>query len=148
VFGTAITCYLGRRIGEKGLQRFVRPDRLKQISRLLTHNGEITMGALALIPPPFPFTAVVLAAGALGLNAVRFLLAVFGFRLVRFGSEAALAAVYGPQLVRWMRTAFFRDIGYLFIGLLIGASIISIIRFFISAHRCRVDARLCKQGGS
>src|SRR6476660_3446317 len=121
VLGAATTYYLGRRIGEAGLERFIPAGRLKWAQARLQYKGEIAMAALGLIPPPFPFTAITLTVGTLGLSAVRFLVALFGFRLVRFGSEAALAAVYGSQIVQWMRSDLFRNVAYVFMALLIAA---------------------------
>ena len=76
-------------------------------------------------------------AGTLGLDTVRFFVAMFGFRLIRFGSEAALAAFYGPHIVKWMGSDLFRSVAYFFTALLIGASVISIIRFIVNARRGR-----------
>jgi membrane protein YqaA with SNARE-associated domain len=141
VLGAATTYYLGRRIGEAGLERFIPAGRLKWAQARLQHKGEIAMAALGLIPPPFPFTAITLTVGTLGLSAVRFLVALFGFRLVRFGSEAALAAVYGSQIVQWMRSDLFRNVAYVFMALLIAASVISIIQFMVNARRrCGSDS--------
>ncbi len=61
--------------------------------------------------PPFPFTAFILATEHQSERAPVFI-AMFAFRLVRFGAEAALATVYGRQLVRWMESDWFRCIAY------------------------------------
>jgi membrane protein YqaA with SNARE-associated domain len=146
VVGAATTYYIGRRIGQPGVQRFVPAARLMRIRTCLKHNGEVAMAALALVPPPFPFTAVVLTAGAFGLSAPRFLAAIFGFRLVRFGSEAALAAFYGTQIVDWMRSTFFSDIAHFFTAVAIGASIVTVVQFFVNSHGPRIGDRLWQKG--
>jgi membrane protein YqaA with SNARE-associated domain len=137
VAGAATTYYLGRRIEEAGLERFVPSGRLRKVRAQLKDKGAIAMAALDLIPPPFPFTAIILAAGALEVNTVHFFVAMFGFRVIRFGAVAALAAVYGPQIVGWMESEVFRDIAYVFITLLIAASVLSIIQFIRNVRRRR-----------
>src|SRR5579871_6794019 len=63
--GAWITFWMGEKIGEKGLDRFVDERRLKKIHQKVKNSGAITVAILDFIPPPFPFTAFVLAAGAL-----------------------------------------------------------------------------------
>src|SRR5437773_62632 len=62
------------------------------------------------VPPPFPFTLFVLAAGALDVNATMFYATLAGCRLLRFGVEAALAVIYGSHIVRWLESDAFREI--------------------------------------
>ena len=44
--------------------------------------------ALAIIPPPFPFTAFVLTSGACQVNAWTFFVTLAGVRALRFGAKA------------------------------------------------------------
>lgn len=115
--------------GEAGLERFVSARRLKWVKTRLQGKGAVGMAALDMIPPPFPFTAVILAAGALDANLLRFFIAMFGFRLIRFGSEGALAAIYGRQIVRWMESDLFRDVAYFFTIVVVAGTIVSVIQF-------------------
>jgi membrane protein YqaA with SNARE-associated domain len=129
LLGAALTFYLGRGAGEAGLERFVSARRLKWVKTRLQRKGAVGMAALDMIPPPFPFTAVIVAAGALDANLPRFFIAMFGFRLIRFESEAALAAIYGRQIVKWMESDLFRDVAYFFTVLVVAGTIVSIIQF-------------------
>jgi anaerobic selenocysteine-containing dehydrogenase/membrane protein YqaA with SNARE-associated domain len=63
--GAAITYWIGWKIGEEGLHRFVPRRRLDRVHNRVRHSGAFALAALDLIPPPFPFTPIVLAAGAL-----------------------------------------------------------------------------------
>jgi len=65
VAGAALTFWMGVKIGEQGLDRYVPPKRLKSIRHRIRESGAIALAVLVLIPPPFPFTLFVLAAGAL-----------------------------------------------------------------------------------
>ena len=140
VLGAGATYYVGRRIGEAGLEHYVPAGRLKGVRSRLRSKGAIALAALDLVPPPFPYTAIILAAGALGIDALRFFIAMFGFRLIRFGGEAALAAVYGPPIVQWMESDVFRYIAYAFTSLLIIGSILSIIQFIRNVRKRKSES--------
>jgi membrane protein YqaA with SNARE-associated domain len=64
VLGSALTYWVGGKIGEHGLNRFVSAGRLQLVRKRLKRHGAPTVAAVALIPPPFPFTPFVLASAA------------------------------------------------------------------------------------
>src|SRR6266542_3756228 len=64
VIGSAFTFWIGREVGEHGLQRFIKPSRLTRVQQRVGQSAAVTVGSLAIIPPPFPFTAFVLTSGA------------------------------------------------------------------------------------
>src|SRR5438105_3101616 len=74
--GAAVTFYIGRRLGEAGLHHFVSANRLAAVRHRIQEKGAVALGVLDLIPPPFPFTAVILAAGALKVNTSIFFIAL------------------------------------------------------------------------
>lgn len=124
--GAAGTFWLGHEAGEHGLSRFVSNSRLQSIKRQV-NRGAPLVGALAIIPPPFPFTAFVLSSGALGVSARLFFPAMFVARLVQYGLEGALAAKYGRHIVRWMRTPAFKMVVSFIIGLAVIGTVVSAI---------------------
>jgi membrane protein YqaA with SNARE-associated domain len=126
VLGAAASFWIGRKVGEVGLTRFVSPKRLKRIKSRVS-RGSMVAGALALIPPPFPFTPFVVTSGALGMDPRVFLATLAACRAMRFGLESALAARYGSQILRWMKTPSFEIvIGALIVLALIGTAISAI----------------------
>jgi membrane protein YqaA with SNARE-associated domain len=104
VSGTALSFWMGHKAGEAGLDRYVPKQRLDAMTGRIKKKGVIALAALGIIPPPFPFTALVLAAGALGVNFLRFIAALTVVRLVRFGAEALLAARFGTLVIRWLNS--------------------------------------------
>jgi len=106
--GAALTFWMGVKIGEHGLERYIPPKRLARIRRRMNRVGAIGLAALDLIPPPFPFTPFILASGALEVKATRFFGTLAVCRLVRFGGESLLAVIYGPQIVAWIDSPVFR----------------------------------------
>lgn len=65
----------------------------------LKKRGGLALLGSALMPAPFPFKIVVLAAGYLRQPLPSVILGVGTGRVVRFGLEAFLAARYGEQIV-------------------------------------------------
>ena len=125
VIGSAVTYWAGRKIGEHGLSRFITQRRLDLARTYLRRNGAFAVAALALIPPPFPFTPFVLTAGALHFSRMRLFPLLAIARLARFGVEAALAVKYGTELVRWMESDGFKVAIGVFIGIAVVGTAVS-----------------------
>jgi membrane protein YqaA with SNARE-associated domain len=141
VIGAGLTFWLGRKIGEVGLSRLIKPSRLHRIERRVSHSAAVSVGALAIIPPPFPFTAFVLTSGALRADPWAFLVTLAGVRLLRFGVESALAARYGRRILKWMDSTTFEVIVGALIVLAIAGTIVSAVAVWRSSHGARVDAQ-------
>ena len=137
VIGAAVTFWIGRKLGEHGLTRLVSPSRLRRVQARVKKGAAVSVGALAMIPPPFPFTAFVLTSGAIGAGAWTFLVSVGIARLLRFGIEGALAAIYGRRLLRWMESPIFEVFVGTLIGLALVGTAISAILVVRSTRRAR-----------
>jgi membrane protein YqaA with SNARE-associated domain len=135
LIGAGLTFWIGRKVGEHGLSRLISPSRLKRVEARVGERAAISTGILALIPPPFPFTAFVLTSGALRANPWSFLLTLTSARLVRFGIEAALAARYGASILRWMESSVFEVIIGALTVLAIVGTIVSAIAVIRSTRR-------------
>jgi membrane protein YqaA with SNARE-associated domain len=136
LIGAAGTYWIGKKAGEKGLSRFVSTRRLEHV-KARVNRGTLVVAALALVPPPFPFTPFVLVSGALGMNAWSFFSALAGVRLLRFGIEGALAHRYGTQIVRWMDTPTFQTVVGVFIALALIGTIVSAVILVRGSRRHR-----------
>jgi len=134
VTGAAGTFWLGRKVGEAGLKRLVRPSTLKKVEQRVTNSAAVSVPALGLIPPPFPFTAFVLVSGALRVNPWTFLSVLGGVRLVRFAIEAALAKYYGRGILSWMQSPTFTAIVFVLTGLAIIGTIVSAVAVYRSVR--------------
>ena len=131
VAGAWLTFWMGMKVGENGLERYVAAKRLERVRARIQTSGAVALAVLDLIPPPFPFTPFVLAAGALEVNTFTFFATLTVCRLLRFGLEAALAVVYGRTILSWLDNDLFHDIvaGCIFVALTVTTlSIIKIIR--------------------
>jgi membrane protein DedA with SNARE-associated domain len=126
--GAALTFYIGRRLGEPGLERFVSKGRLDSIRRRIEDKGAFALAVLDLLPPPFPFTACILAAGALEVSAPIFFVTLGLARLLRFGVEAVLAFLYGPQIIAWLESTAFEYIGLALFAIAVLATTIGVVQ--------------------
>ena len=132
--GAALSFWMGRAAGDEGLARFVSRRRLEGVRRRTRETGAIALAVLDLIPPPFPFTLFVLAAGALDVRPSRFFITLTLCRLVRFGGEAILAVAYGPRILAWIESDLLNEIVGWLIAIALVASIVSLIRLIRSSR--------------
>jgi membrane protein YqaA with SNARE-associated domain len=135
--GAAVTYYIGHRLGESGLERFVSKKRLTAVQRRIEDKGAVALAVLDLIPPPFPFTACILAAGALKVSTPVFFITLGLTRLLRFGVEAVLAYFYGRQIIGWLKSDTFEYISmFLFAVAVLGTVItaVQVVRKTRSPH--------------
>lgn len=125
IIGATATFWLGRKGGEAGLKRLVKPSTLRRVERRVTDSAAVSVAALGLIPPPFPFTAFVLVSGACRVNGWTFLSVLAGVRLLRFLVEAGLAKYYGRGILSWMQSGTFTAIVIVLTGLAIIGTLVS-----------------------
>ena len=139
VTGAAGTYWIGKKIGEVGLERFVAERRLTRMRSRVRDSGAVALALPALMPPPFPLTPFILTCGALKVNVWRFL-AIFGVvRLLRFGAEAGLAVVYGRGILRVLQSDTFQMAVAIFIGIAIIGTIGSGIVLWRATHDRKVS---------
>ena len=128
IAGAALTFWMGAKIGEQGLERWVPEKRLAQVRARIRTKGAVALAVLDLIPPPFPFTPFVLAAGALEVQPRTFFVTLTVCRLFRFGLEAALARVYGQRILTWLDSDLLYDSVMFFVVVAIGLTALSLVQ--------------------
>jgi membrane protein YqaA with SNARE-associated domain len=136
--GAALTFWMGVKIGEQGLDRWVQKKRLARVRARVRESGAIALAVLDLIPPPFPFTPFVLAAGALDVKPRTFFVTLAACRILRFGLEAALALAYGNRILAWLDSDLSHNIIMGFIVIAIALTVLSIVQV---VHATRRPAR-------
>ena len=141
VIGAAGTFWLGRKVGEHGIARFVKPSTLKKVQDRVSQSGVVAIAALGVIPPPFPFTAFVLTSGAARANVWLFLGTLAAVRLARFGIEAGLGARYGSGVIRWMESPTFTIVVIALAAIAVGGTLVSAIAIHRSIKREKTTAR-------
>jgi membrane protein YqaA with SNARE-associated domain len=134
VAGAALTFWMGVKIGEQGLERWVPKKRLSQVRGRVREHGAVALAVLDLIPPPFPFTPFVLAAGALEVKPRTFFVTLAICRILRFGLEAAFARVYGRRILTWLDSDLFHDVVLFFIAIAIALTLVSLVQVVRAAR--------------
>ena len=111
-----------RKAGERGLERFVKPERVERLkSKLKKKTGRVVF-FVSLLPPPFPFRPLMLTASALQSPRRKMLAGVFFGRLVRFSVEAVLAVYFGRKLLKYLKSDAFEYVLYAFTAVAVGGS--------------------------
>jgi membrane protein YqaA with SNARE-associated domain len=134
VTGAAITFWIGRKVGEVGLERFVSERRLDRVKCRVKDSGAVAMAVPALLPPPFPLTPFILTCGALEVSRTLFFGTFGAVRLVRFGAEAALARIYGRGILRVLQSDTFQMIVAGFIVVALIGTAVSAVLLWRSTH--------------
>jgi len=130
LLGGGLTFWIGRKVGQHGLSRLINPKRLKRIQQRVNQKAAVSIAALGVIPPPFPFTAFVLTSGAIGVNAWSFLMTLAAVRLLRFGVESALGARYGRAVLAVMESPTFTVIVGVMIALAVIGTVVSAVALY------------------
>ena len=134
LIGSALTVWISRKGGTK-LKEVAAGDRLSNVQKHVQKHAGWTLVAGSLLPPPFPFTAVVAAAAAFRYPRNK----LFGFvgagRFARFLIEGALAIHYGRWIIRQARSTTLEYTMIALIVISIGASAFSIYQWSSKAKR-------------
>jgi membrane protein YqaA with SNARE-associated domain len=116
-----------RPLGEKGLERHLSKRRLSRLRDRIGRSGGRAVAIASLVPPPFPFTAVVMAAAALQYSRKRLLIVVGVCRLLRFVVVGWLALQYGKSMLHWAEKPWVK-------GLLVGLMVVCVIGSIVSVY--------------
>ena len=129
VLGVLVIDLLMRKAGEKGLERFVSERKVERWKKKLENKLGITVFVATLLPPPFPFTPVIMTASALQCSRQKLLIAVFVGRLIRFAVEGILALYFGRQLIAYINSDAVTYFVYALIGVAVILSTLSLLRW-------------------
>ena len=102
--GVFVVDVIMRKTGEKGLEHFLSPRKIEKFKSKVENKAGISVFIATVLPPPFPFTPVVMTASALQCSRRTLFLAVFVGRLLRFTIEALLALYFGRKLISFLRS--------------------------------------------
>ena len=140
VTGAAVTYWIGLKAGEVGLCRLVPERKLTRIRERVKQKGAIAMAVPAVLPPPFPLTPFVLTCGALKVSPLLFFSTFGAMRLLRFGTAAVLARIYGRGILRVLQSDAFQTVIIAFIIIAVIGTIVSALLLWRNSHRRPVPA--------
>jgi len=103
VIGTTILFLLVRAFGDAFVNKRLKPETRARMESLLQRYGLLLVIIGGIMPPPFPFKAVVLVSGLTHMRLVTFVAGVLVARTFRYGLESILAVLYGDWALMFMR---------------------------------------------
>jgi membrane protein YqaA with SNARE-associated domain len=127
--GACLLALVSRRLGEEGIRRIAGKSRYETLKKRIGNRSGVAVALAGLAPPPFPFTTVIAAVGALGYPLWRILTVNFIARGVRFTILSVLALKFGPDFLRIAKSSSFEWSMAAFIVLCFIASGISVVHW-------------------
>jgi membrane protein YqaA with SNARE-associated domain len=130
--GEVLGGYLSYRLAVKGgqetLERKVGKPRAERIYKYFEKRGFLTVLTGSILPPPFPFSPVLMAAGVMQYPRKKFLSALLAGRAARFFTVAFLGRVYGQQMISFF-SRHYRPLLYVLISVAVAAGIVALVYF-------------------
>ena len=118
--GSIVIYVIGYTGGEVLLRKRLSPERFEKIHASFEKHEFLALMFPAMLPPPTPFKAVVLAAAAFEMSLWRFLLAIFSGRFLRFLILGLLTLKFGPTVVQLGGAVVARHFKWVLIALAAG----------------------------
>ena len=102
IIGGYLTYRLGAKGGKETLEKKISKKRAAKIYSIFDRYGFWSVAIGAIAPPPVPFVAFLIAAGAMHYPRRNFLAALILGRGVRYTLLAYLGSIYGRQILGWL----------------------------------------------
>jgi membrane protein YqaA with SNARE-associated domain len=102
VIGAWLMFRVGRKGGKEGFEKRFGKRKMQRVYDRVEKYGFAAVFISAILPPPIPTVAFVLAAGALKYSRAKFVVAFTLGRALRYGVEAYLALIYGKQILGFL----------------------------------------------
>lgn len=127
VMGNFMLFLLARRGGKAFLEKRSTSKRAKRFRAWFDRYGLLTVFVAALVPlPVMPLKIFVLSSGALGSNALRFVLAFLGARIPRYLGLAFLGRAMGNNALEYLKSHVWHLLGF---AVLLFAVLALIVRY-------------------
>ena len=124
--GAILLALVSRKVGEEGIRKIAGDRRYERLSKRVGKRSAVAIFLAGIAPPPFPFTTVIAAVGALDYPIWRIAVVNFVSRGVRFTILAFLALKFGKAVLQIAKSSAFEWTMIAFIAICLIASVISI----------------------
>jgi membrane protein YqaA with SNARE-associated domain len=128
VLGGYMTYRLAEKGGQQTLEKKVGKPRAEKLYKRFEKGGFLTVFVGSILPPPFPFTPVLMAAGIMQYPRKQFFSALSAGRTVRYLVTAYLGRIYGQRVIDFF-SRYYRPTLYFLIGLAILVGIGALVYF-------------------
>jgi uncharacterized membrane protein YdjX (TVP38/TMEM64 family) len=144
--GEVLGGYLTYRVAEKGgeetLEKKVGKPRAEKLYKYFEKRGFMTVFTGSILPPPFPFTSVLMAAGVMQYSRKKFFSALTAGRALRFFLDAFLGRIYGQRMIDFF-SRHYRPALYFLIALAVMTGIGALVyyKWYLPRERRKERAR-------
>jgi membrane protein YqaA with SNARE-associated domain len=128
VLGGYLTYRLAKKGSQETLEKKIGKPRAERIYKHFEKRGFMTVFTGAILPPPFPFTSVLMAAGIMHYPRKEFLPALAAGRGLRFFAVAYFGRIYGQQMISFI-SRHYRPVMYVLIVVAVTAGIGALLYF-------------------
>jgi len=130
--GEVLGGYWAYRLAERGgmepLEKRIGTIRAEKIYSHFEKRGFLTVFTGSILPPPFPFTPVLMTAGIMQYPRKKLLYALTAGRSLRFFCVAYLGRTYGPRVIGYF-SRHYAVMLYLLIALAVAAGVGALVYF-------------------
>jgi len=134
--GSIVIYLIGYKGGEVLLEKRMSKAKFEKIKQSFDRHEFWSLMFPVMLPPPFPFKVVVLAAAAFEMRFTHFLAAIFAGRFVRFLILSLLTLKFGPQVVTITASLVQKHL----IAVMLAAVLIVVLGLWIRGRRRRRPA--------
>jgi len=124
--GALLLCLVARKVGEEGVRRIAGDKKYERLKTRVGNRSAVAILLAGLAPPPFPFTTVIAAVGALNYPIWRILSMNFISRAIRFTLLSLLALKFGKAILGIAKSPAFKGTMLAFIVLCIVMTVFSV----------------------
>ena len=128
VLGGYLTYRLAQKGGQKTLEKKVGKPRAEKVYKCFEKQGFLTVFSGAILPAPFPFTSVLMAAGIMQYPCKKFLSALTAGRAARFFAVAYFGRTYGRHMIGFV-SRHYQFMLYMLMALAVMAGIGAVVYF-------------------
>jgi uncharacterized membrane protein YdjX (TVP38/TMEM64 family) len=122
VLGGYLTYRLAGKGGQETLEKKIGKPRAEKLYKDFAKRGFLTVFVGSILPPPFPFTSILMAAGVMQYPRKRFFSALAAGRALRFFADAFLGGIYGQKMIDFF-SQHYRPTMYALIALAVAAGV-------------------------
>lgn len=134
--GSIVIYVIGYKGGEVLLEKRMSKAKFEKIKQSFDRHEFWSLMFPAMLPPPFPFKVIVLAAAAFEMRFTHFLAAIFAGRFLRFLILSLLVLKFGPQVVTIMAVLVQKHL----IAVLMATGLVLVLWLWIRSRRRRRSA--------
>jgi len=122
VLGGYLTYRLAEKGGQQTLEKKIGKPRAENLYKHFEKRGFMTVFTGSVLPPPFPFTPVLMAAGIMQYPRKKFFSALTAGRAARYFAVAYLGSIYGRRMISFF-SRYYRPTLYVLIAVAVTAGI-------------------------